>query len=151
MADIRVVFGDRPKTGVVNVQVNVFGMIKLQAGVTGEALSVIAVKALQPAKQEAYDNWAVLTGASRDSIDVVVAEVGAKHARVALQAGGQKLISDPRNKQHIDYAPFLEFNGSPSGSQPAGVLVRAIYGNDYLIRRVGLHGGVAELIRSILT
>lgn len=146
---VRTTFGRRSRTPgtTVGVQVSTFGLDKLIEGVNGEAVAKILMDAAQPSKEYAYNNWAYLTGASRDSIDLFVSDVEAKHARVVLQVGGEKLINDPRNTQHIDYAPFLEFNGSPGGT-PAGVLRNSIYDRDTEIRRM-IRDGVAKLIEDL--
>ncbi len=136
MAAIRTTFGRRSRTSgtQVGVQVNTFVLDKLASSLNGEALANMLMAAGEPSRQQAYDSWAVLTGASRDSIELAVAEVGPHVARVVLQAGGEKLINDSRNASQRDYAPYLEFNGSPSGSQPAGVLRNAIYDREREIK-----------------
>lgn len=147
MADVRVTTGSRSRIPgtQVGLEVNVFGMTKLQAGINGEFMAEVGVEALQPAYQDAYLEWAVLTGASRDSIEIAVSEVGERLARVVLQAGGEKLMTDPRNHDHTDYAPFLEFNGSPSGSQSPGAIARAIFSNDRLMREI-IHQKIRERV-----
>jgi len=134
--------------GDVGIRVNTFGMKKLQAGVTGEMLMPIMLEAIEPARLDAFTNWAYLTGASRDSIEVVPLEVGPRVARAALQVGGDKLINDPRNVQHKDYAPYLEFNGSPGGTPP-GILSMAFHNNDAAMR-AAIHAGVARLIQGLI-
>lgn len=127
----------------VGLQVNSFGAQKLK-GITGKDLAPIIFKAMGIAYNEAYDEWPVRTGASRDSIDLTVQEVGPKSARVALQAGGPKLIRDKRNESGKDYAPFIEFNGTATVSP--GTLTRAVIGNQDEIK-AAIREGVAELIR----
>lgn len=152
MADIRVNLDlkrSRQPGTTVGVRVNTFGLQRLMAGIDGNFLAEAGVDAMQIAHQDAYANWAVLTGASRDSLIVVVTEVGDRHARVELQAGGDRLKADPRNPKGKDYAPYLEFNGSPSGSQPAGVLLQAVNMNDREIRQ-RLHDLTAQRIKELI-
>jgi hypothetical protein len=129
------------------VQINTFGFQKLQTVLTGEALADILMDEAQPSLEQAQSEWPVWTGASRDSIELAVSEVGDHHARVVLQAGGEKLISDPRNKSHKDYAPFIEFNGTKTA--PAGILMDAVYGRDTELRS-GIHNAVGRLISEAL-
>lgn len=151
MADVRVTTGRRSRTPgtTVGIEVNTFGLKRLQEGVTGEFMAEVLVEAGQPAYNDAYSEWAVLTGASRDSLELVVTEVGPTFARVALQAGGEKLMSDPRNPKGEDYAPFLEFNGSPSGSQSPGAIARAIFSNDGVMRQI-IHNKIAERVQELV-
>jgi hypothetical protein len=132
----------------VGVRLNLYGMSKLQAGVTGQALSVILLEAAQPCLDQALGEWPVDTGASRDSIELAVVGVEERKARVALQAGGEKLIDDPRNKKHIDYAPFIEFNGSPAGRGQA-TLLNAVLDNHQIVRDA-IHDRVGALIRELI-
>lgn len=123
------------------LQINTFGMDKLIGGLTGDQLVEIVTEAFQPAYFQLLSEWAVDTGASRDSARISVIEVGARMCRVALEIGGQQLIDDIRNEKHINYAPFLEFNGSPGGTPP-GVLLNAVIDNypeavQYIHERVG--------------
>ena len=151
MANVRVTTGrpSREPGTQVGMAINTFGLAKLQGAVNSQVMAEIATEALQPAYRDCYDGWAVLTGASRDSISVDTIEVGPTFARVALQAGGEKLIADPRNKSHKDYAPYLEFNGSPSGSQPAGLIVHSIFSNDREMRQI-IHDGIKRVIEGSL-
>jgi len=150
MAYTRVTTGRRSRTpgDQVGMQVNVFGLTKLLEGVTGEAIAPILYNALQPALQEAQSEWPILTGASLDSMEVAISEIGPKHARAVLQVGGAKLIADSRNTSRKDYAPYIEFNGSPTG-KGQGAISRAIFSNDSQIR-ADIKNGVAALIREIL-
>lgn len=150
MADIRVLVGRRSREPgtTVGVRLNTFGMSKLEAGVTGAALAQIALDAYQPSFDEAVGNWPVDTGASRDSIELGISEIGAHHARVILQAGGDKLRSDSRNPTGKDYAPFIEFNGTLYA--PAGILLNAVANRDADIRRE-IHSAVSDLVRSIVS
>jgi hypothetical protein len=150
MADVRVNIGKRSRVPgtTVGVEVSTFGLSKLQEGVTGDAISQIMLKAGEPAYEEAHGNWPVLTGASRDSMKLAVSDVGPTHARVVLEVGGQPLIDDPRNTSHKDYAPFIEFNGSPTG-RGQGAIRDAIYGRDSDIRSA-IHEGVRDLIGELL-
>jgi hypothetical protein len=122
-------------------------MDKLIAGVTGANLAPILLEAGKPSYEQAYSEWPVLTGASRDSIELIVTEINPRSARVVLQAGGEKLINDPRNKSGKDYAPFIEFNGTPRA--PAGILRNSIYDRDADIRSA-IHQGVRELIQELI-
>jgi hypothetical protein len=122
-------------------------MSKLQESVNGQALADIALDAYQPAMDDAVAEWPVLTGASRDSIILEVVEVAPRYGRVALQVGGEILKNDPRNKSGRDYAPFIEFNGTPNAVP--GILFRAVNMNIEQIRRV-IHAKVAELVRGSL-
>lgn len=151
MANTRTTFGRRSRAPgeQVGVQINLFGLNKLEAAVTGDKLAEILLYAAQPAYDEAHADWAVDTGASRDSLELGVAEIMPRAARVVLQAGGEKLISDPRNRSKKDYAPFLEFNGSPSGSMGPGTIQRAVYSNDRVIKD-RIREGVSRLIREAL-
>ncbi len=147
---VRVTTGRRSRQvgDQVGLQVNTFGLDKLQAGITGEAIAPILLEALQPALQDALAEWPVLTGASIDSMETIISEIGPKHARAVLQVGGEKLISDSRNVSHKDYAPYIEFNGSPTG-RGQGAISNAIFGNDRQIR-ADIHAGVKALIKGVL-
>src|SRR5476649_482700 len=148
-SSIRVTRGKEFTTsGTLGMQVNVFGLTKLQAGINGEAIAPILVDALQPALETAKGTWPILTGASIESMRVDVIEVNAKSARAVLQIGGEQLIGDPRNISRKDYAPFIEYNGSPSG-RGQGSMVNAFYGNEAEMRRI-IHDGVALLIAELL-
>lgn len=150
MADIRVTTGRRSREQgtTVGFQTNVFGLAKLQVGVTGEAIAPILLEALQPALIDAKAVWPILTGASISTMKTVVVEIGPKDARANLQVGGPELIAHPDNPSKKDYAPFIEFNGSPSG-RGKGALSNAFFGNDREMRRI-LHEGVSALVRGIL-
>ena len=90
-----------------------------------------------------------MTGASIESMETVISEIGPKHARAVLQVGGDKLINDSRNTSRKDYAPFIEFNGSPTG-KGQGAISNAIFGNDRQIRgdiRAGVTALIEELTR----
>jgi hypothetical protein len=102
---------------------------------------------MQPAVEDAKSEWPVLTGASRDSIEAVITDVGSHFARASLRAGGAKLIADSRNTSHRDYAPYIEFNGSPLG-RGKGALLNALILNDPEIRR-RIHAAVDGLIGSV--
>lgn len=148
MADVRVTVGRRshvPGT-MVGMNLNTFGMERLES-ITGEDLAPIVEAALTPAFDQAHGDWPVLTGASRDSMAINLIEVGPRHARAALQVGGEQLINDARNVKHIDYAPFIEFNGTATA--PAGILLYAMTVNHQEMRDA-IHAGVAALIRERL-
>lgn len=154
MADIRVTTGGKSELSripgtQVGVQMNTFGMQKLLAGLTGEDLVEVLVEGIQPAYDELKENWPVLTGASNDSIEVAVLEVNPRSARVVLQVGGPQLIADPRNKSGKDYAPFIEYNGSPSGSVGPGIMTYSFAVRDREMRKL-IHAGVSALIKEIL-
>jgi len=131
--------GDR--TGVI---VNTFNLDKLQKEVNGKALMFILFEALEPAWDQARENWPVLTGASQRSIDVVEVEEGPHVARAALQVGGDALKSDPDNMSGKDYAPYIEFNGSPSG-RGQNTILHAYLDNERKMREI-VHRGVSNLI-----
>lgn len=154
MADIRVtvtgVGGKYPsheKGDIFGLQVNTFGMTKLQEGITGEAILDILMEAIQPAYEQAKADWPIITQASSDSIEVVTIETGPKLARIALQIGGEKLINDPRNVKHIDYAPYVEYNGT--SKTPPGTLTHAMVMNEAQMKRM-IHDGVKRLIEESL-
>jgi hypothetical protein len=153
MANVRVTVGgvgqkimSREPGTRVGLQVNTFGIDRIRDGLTGEALVPILTEAIQPAFLQLLAEWPVITGASRDSADVETTEIGAKYARVALQIGGQKLIEDPRNIKHIDYAPYVEFNGT--SKTPAGTLTHAMVANQDEMRDY-IHDRVSELLRRL--
>lgn len=149
MADVRVTTGSRSRVvgEPVGVSLNTFGLTRLE-GITGEDLLPIVVSALEPSREQAFNDWPKETHASSESIRIEPDEVGEKHVRVALKVGGQQLIEDPRNVKHIDYAPYLEFNGSPSG-YPPGILSYAFFSHQREMRD-RIHEGVALLIQSRL-
>lgn len=124
----------------IGLRINTFGLDKLQ-GITGADLAPILLEAIQPAYEQALAEWPIITGASRDTIDTAIQEEATKLARVVLQVGGQRLIDDPRNKSHKDYAPFVEFN--------RWVLTHAIYNNLDAIKE-NIRQGVGNLIKQRL-
>jgi hypothetical protein len=148
MAGVRVTTGRRSRQpgSQIGLQTNVFSLKRLVDAVSGDVLAALLVMALQPALEDAKAEWPVLTGASLDSMEIVTTEVGSTFARVALAVGGQKLISDSRNKSGRDYAPFIELNGSPTG-RGKGAILHAVIGNDPYIRRT-VHEAVSEIIRA---
>lgn len=109
----------------VGVQLNTFGLDEVRGRVTGRELAVILIDSAQPMLSDAFENWPKKTGASSESIELMIVEENEHSARIVLQAGGQTLENDPRNKSGIDYAPFLEFgtNGRPAH----GALRNAVY------------------------
>jgi len=148
MADILTTVGGRSRVPgtLVGVQLNTFKMRKLEAALSGAELAPILLDAAQPAFEQAVSEWPVQTGASRDSISLDVIEIASSRARIALQAGGQKLINDARNKSRKDYAPFIEFNGTATA--PPGILVGSLFGNlDEIKARI--RTGVANHIRGV--
>ncbi len=128
------------------ITVNVFGLKALE-GITGQELAVILMEAAQPALATAQEDWPKQTWASHDSLRLEEVEVAEVRARVHLTAGGQQLISDPRNKKHIDYAPFIEFNGTQT-AQP-GVILHSVLSNEREMKEA-IKTAIAELIRSKL-
>lgn len=126
------------------VRVSAFGMTALQ-GITGEELAPLLLHAMQPAFEQAHAEWPRDTHASVDSMALEVMETGPKLARVALSAGGDILIQDPRNVKGIDYAPFIEFNGTATVAP--GTMTSAVILNDSIIKE-RLRQGLRELIRS---
>ena len=127
----------------VGIQLNTFGLDKIRAEINGHALAVIMLEAAQPMLEQATQDWPVDTGASRDSIELVAVEEGDHRARIVLQAGGQKLENDPRNKSGIDYAPFLEFG--TEGRAAHGVIRDSVFDNEEAYRS-GVRAGVKGLI-----
>lgn len=125
------------------IQVNAFGMKALE-GITGAEIAEVLMAAMQPAKEHALIEWPILTGASRDTIGLEVTEVGEKFARVALVAGGKQLIEDPRNKSKKDYAPFIEFNGTPTTTP--GTLTSAVIITEQDRKRI-IREGLAAIIK----
>ena len=149
MAGVRVTVGHRSRIPgtQIGVQLNVFRLNRLQAGINGDALMEILMDIARPSLEQAVIQWPVWTGASRDSISLDPIEIGPTLARVVLQAGGEKLISDPRNESHKDYAPFIEFNGTKTA--PPGILFDAVYGRDTELRQ-DIHSRVSDLVRSLI-
>lgn len=115
------------------LQINAFALQRLVTGLTGEALAPILLESAQPAYLQALAEWPVyegpdhIGGASRDSIKLEIVEISEGAARVALSVGGPQLIADPRNRSGKDYAPFVEFNGTPK--TPAGTITHAVIAN----------------------
>lgn len=130
----------------VGLQINTFGMSKLIEAINGEALRNILVEAMDLAYRQAVAEWPVDTGASRDSIDVEVTDVGLRSARVALFAGGDKLRHDSRNPSGRDYAPYIEFNGTASA--PPGILIHAMIANESDMKNI-IKERIADLIRRL--
>lgn len=148
MAAVRVTTGKRSRqTGtIVGMEVNTFGLKRLQGALTGEDLARILMDAAEIAYIEAFNEWPVQTAASRDSLALRVAEVTPTSARVALQAGGPDLINDPRNKSGKDYAPFIEFNGTATAAP--NIIARSILSNDRQIR-AAIHDAVAARVQEV--
>lgn len=140
-------FPSRVKGSKAALSINTFGMQKLHEGINGEAIAAILLEAAQPAFDQAFAEWPRDTNASVETLELVVYEVGEKNARVALQIGGPALIEDPRNKKHIDYAPFVEFNGTPK--TPPGTMTHAIHANEEEIKR-RIREGLRVLIEGLL-
>lgn len=122
----------REKGVPIALQMNTFVLDKLRSRISGEELSQLQVEAMQPALEAAQADWPVLTGASKDSLQIVVMEENQHSARVALQAGGEQLINDERNIDKKDYAPFIEFLGTATTSP--GTIARAVITNEELIK-----------------
>lgn len=150
MADVRVTRGNRIQTigAPVGVQVNTFGLQRLAAGVDGDHLEEILTDAMSIPEAVVQETWPVDTGASLDTLRIETDEVGPSHARVSLRIGGAPLIADPRNTKHIDYAPYIEFNGSPGGTPP-GTILYAMTSTDRQVRD-RIHNRVRELIEDRL-
>lgn len=140
--------GSREPGTQAGIQVSTFGFDALLQGVNGQALAEITADALKPSLEYALAEWPVLTGASRDSIRVEITEVGPRFGRAALLVGGEQLKSDPRNiTPGKDYAPFIEYNGTPT--TPPGTLSRAIFSHQRDIRdrtREGIRTLIAEIL-----
>lgn len=149
MAGVRVLTSSRVSTvgQPVGIQVSTFGLRQLQT-ISGADLEPIITEALQPALEQLQADWPVDTGASVDSARIETDEVEERSARVSLRIGGEPLINDPRNVKKIDYAPYLEFNGSPGGTPP-GVMLYAMSANRTLMRDT-IHEAVALLIQERL-
>lgn len=141
-------FPSKTPGDITGLSLNTFGLDKLQAGINGELLAEILMVAIGPAEEQAKEEWPKETHASVETIKSVVTEVGPKMARVALVVGGPELINDPRNKKHIDYAPYIEFNGSPGGTPP-GTLTHAMAANEVEMKRI-IRVSVAQLIEDLL-
>jgi hypothetical protein len=139
-------FSSREPGTKVAIQVNSFGLQSLQ-GISGQDMVPLLLNAMEPAAEQAEQEWPKDTHASVDSMDLEVMETGPKVARVALTVGGDQLIQDPRNVKGIDYAPFIEFNGTATA--PPGVITSAIIMNESKIKE-RLRQGLKELIRSKL-
>lgn len=145
MADIRILRGARSRTPgtTVGVQVSTFGLDSLE-NISGAELEAIALEALEPAREQVAGEWPILTGASLDSLRTETDEIGPTHVRVSLRIGGPPLMADARNEKHIDYAPFIEFNGSPGGTPP-GTIAYAMSSQARLMKSL-IHSGVRDLI-----
>lgn len=149
MADARVTFGRRsraPGTDV-GINVNTFGAERLLSVLTGAQLEPILHEAMVPAYEQLKQDWPILTGASSDTIRIETQEVGVRHVRVALKIGGELLVSDARNVKHIDYAPFVEFNGT--SKTPPGTMAYAMHANQAQIRQT-IHEMIGQVIQSAL-
>lgn len=145
MADARVTFGRRsrvPGTDV-GINVNTFGAERLLGMLTGPQLEAILHEAIVPAFEQLKQDWPILTGASSDTIRIETVEIGARHARVALLVGGEALIADARNEKHIDYAPFVEFNGT--SKTPPGTMAYAMHSNQAQIRQT-IHAMIGQVL-----
>lgn len=140
-------FPSRTPGDITAVQMNTFGLQKLIEGVNGEALSIIALEAWQPALEIAREDWPKDTHASVESMELVIIEIGDKHCRVALQVGGEKLRQDERNKSGEDYAPYIEFNGTSTTSP--GTITHAVHSTE-AEAKAKLREGVAVLIRELI-
>lgn len=149
MADIRVLRKHRVQTvgAPVGMQISSFGLEKL-SGISGADMEPIAHAAMQPALSQLATTWPIYTGASVETARIETDEINLTSVRVSLRIGGAPLIADARNKKHIDYAPYIEFNGSPKGTPP-GTLLYAMTANDRLIREL-LHEGVRALLAARL-
>jgi len=126
------------------MQVNVHGLVKLDEGITGAMLMDILLEALEPAEREVNANWPILTGASISTVRKSEDEIGDKHARASIKIGGVPLGVHRDNPSRKDYAPYIEFNGSPAG-RGQGTLTNAFLGNEKEMKRI-IKDRVAELI-----
>lgn len=150
MADVRVTTtrGSRQKGDVAGIQLNTFGLQKLADGVNGEEIARIMLEAAQPMFEQCqhdwYDHWFNFdTGASADSVALITTEVEERRARIQLQAGGEVLRSDPRNKSHQDYAPMLEYH------EGGGMIRNAVFDNqEEFVRNV--HAGIKRLVEELI-
>lgn len=128
------------------IQVSSFRAEKLKT-ISGDELAPIIFNAMILARDQAIMDWPKDTHASVETIELEIKEVGPKFARVALQAGGPKLISDPRNKKKIDYAPFIEFNGTPT-THP-GTMTVSVLSNEENMKQA-IRAGLIALIEAKL-
>lgn len=146
MATVRVLRGARSRVPgtTVGVQVSTFGIDELEQ-ISGSELVPILLEAMEPVRQVVAAEWPIDTGASIETLRIETDEIGIRHARVSLKIGGTPLIMDPRNTKHIDYAPYIEFNGSPRGTPP-GTIAYAFSSQARLMRSL-IHAGARELIR----
>ena len=148
MRDVRVTFGhgSRIPGTEAGIQINSFRFEKLLGLVTGEEMAPILKEAMVPSFMDAHAEWPVLTGASRDSMRLQTEEVTPSTARVALRVGGPQLIADPRNEKHIDYAPFIEYNGTATAAP--GIISRSIFTHMSQIKAT-VHAGVLALVQRV--
>jgi hypothetical protein len=140
-------FPSRVKGTQAAFSMNTFGLNKLEAGINGEHLSEIAYDAMEVAEEMAKEEWPKDTHASVETIERVIYEVNERSCRVALQIGGQKLIEDPRNKSHKDYAPYVEYNGTPKTAPGTLAHVMAVTEPEIKER---MRNGVRQLIQDLL-
>lgn len=145
MALVRITQGraSRAPGTQVGVQLNTFGLDEVRGRVNGKELAAILMDSAQSMLTDAVLNWPRDTGASGDSIELAVVEENENSARIVLQAGGQTLENDPRNKSGIDYAPFLEFG--TNGRAAHGALRNAVYDGETEFKSL-VREGVRALI-----
>lgn len=124
------------------IQVNAFGMKALE-GITGQEIAEVLLHALEPARDMAIEEWPKDTHASSETIRLEVTEIGQKSARVALVAGGKKLIEDPRNVSKKDYTPYIEFLGTPT--TPPGTMTSSVILTEKE-RQQRLRDGIASIL-----
>ena len=156
MASVRVTVGgiggskfpSHDKGDPTGLSLNTFGLQKLESSITGERMVPILMRAIELPKEQVEENWPNDTYASIETLRVEVDEVGPHMARIILTIGGPQLIEDPRNKKHIDYTPFVEFNGSPAG-RGMGTFSRAFAVTQQDMADI-IHAGVEEMIAESL-
>lgn len=130
MASLRQTTGRRSRDlgTVAGIRLNLFALDQLRGRVTGEEMAAVMLESAKPMYNQAVEDWPRDTGASGDSIELLVVEAGETRARIVLQVGGQKLANDPRNKSGIDYAPYLEFGSQ--GRHAYGVIRNSVFDNE---------------------
>jgi len=117
-------FPSRTPGDPTGLSINSFLIGKIKEVLSGEQVAPILLWAMEPAYEQAKADWPVVTGASSDTIRLETDEIEANFARVSLRVGGEQLMQDPRNKKGIDYAPFVEFNGT--SKTPPGTITHAV-------------------------
>lgn len=152
MAGVRVTIGglsgskypSRVTDTPTGMAVNTHVMSKIANLISGSELIPILEEAIQVALEEVKATWPIDTGASISTARTLIVETNDKTARVGMTIGGTPLIEHPKNPKHIDYAPYIEFNGSPGGTA-AGTIARAFAVSQEEMRDI-IHVGVESLL-----